>query len=678
VLAAPVTAQDQPAAGTPRTKTTLLAPAVPSKPAADLLPAALVTAALPSGRSGVGDPLLGQGSGEFAYNSGQGWIVTSDERSRGSRGAIIWHVPPRGGASELGVQPGQVRLAGDVHSMPTAIAAVGDRLFMFFDDKPDIPPAKPREVLSVTAVSSGVQQGLTGTQAWVTRPLGRYDAEPSLRSDGELLAATGTDDSVVTLLHGLREESWDPTSVTLYKLRVGGSGPPPRWERIILPTEITTFSRGITRIDGNRVSMPAKWSLLGLPGGVLVAAQTAAPRTGWRWWNISFAPTGENVIIRSQGTLLPFPAEGSSEVFPPSLLGVLESELFAVDSQSPGRLVTYDISKNGDKLPNLRASLSAPAGTAAPISPAPGPLPGAQTPAVTGDAVSAPSSPVTGAMNGPLTGALIGGPSITFHAMVLGPALPDRAPQLIGDGRSLREVSASTGRLLFAGTLTPTSPVTVGDYRMLGLLMALTIATAIAFLGKRPGDVSVSLPAKTALAAPVARVLASSVDLIAACIIGTSLWRTPLASLWDSQWWGTATSLWTFVTILAVGIVLNAVLESATGRSLGKIFAGIYVVQAFALERTPRDPFTRAQPRVAKRLSIVRSLARNALKWLSPLVALAGILTLTRRHRGDEWAVACVVEFLADEDENEEETDSRNSRDEESDSRGGSDDDRRA
>lgn len=585
------------------------------------------------------------------------WLVTADGRGGGATGAIIWHVPPRGSVIELGVQPGAVRLAGDVHAMPTAIAAVGDRLYMFFDDRPKIPPAKPRSVLSVTAVAAGAQRGLTGTQAWVTRPLGRYNAEPALRSDGELIAATGTEDSVLALMHGLREKDDDPKAVTLYKLVVRGShqNTGARWQQIMLPAEITGWAAAATRVDGNRVSMPSDWVMFPVESSLLIAARPPlsedpllpsppGDRGQWRWWVVSSRvekpSTDATTVIEggkhnittkytltSSGSLATLGSAGS-----PVLLGTKGGLLFATV-------------KNDDSLQLLEYNITSSAAASSFAS-------GAISPVLRGRLPQSTSDITTSG-----TGMLVGSQSRTANAVVIGGVASTNAQRIIGDGRSLSEVSLATGRVMFKGELTPQSPVTIGDYRMLGLLMALTMATALAFLGKRPGDVSVSLPDSSALASSISRTLASLIDVISACVIGTALWKVPLSSLWDIVWWGSATSLWTLVTIVFIGIVLNALLESFSGRSLGKIFAGICVVRGYPLVTTARDPYTRAPKQVPQRLPLRASLLRNVFKWLSPLVAIAGIFSLSRRHRGDEWAKSCVVEFIFDESEEDDTND---------------------
>lgn len=248
---------------------------------------------------------------------------------------------------------------------------------------------------------------------------------------------------------------------------------------------------------------------------------------------------------------------------------------------------------------------------------------------------------------------------------------------MIGGGREVTEVSATTGRVLAVKILTPQSPISSADYGLMGLFMVVVVGGTVMFVLRPPGldRLRAHLPAQTSLADPLSRILAAFADLLVGCVIGTGLWALPPRVLLAAQWWSTPQSLWVAGTILLVLVVVGTLCEALFGRSLGKMLTGLRVVPvtklvigeqaASAMEVTNAARATSSRdgdsaeahkgelqsplPRPTLRASLVR----NAIKWLAPVAVLAGLGSRSRRHRGDEWAATAVVQLIDVEDTND-------------------------
>lgn len=205
----------------------------------------------------------------------------------------------------------------------------------------------------------------------------------------------------------------------------------------------------------------------------------------------------------------------------------------------------------------------------------------------------------------------------------------------LGGGRMMTEISLATGRLLSCGPVAPQNPVSASDYRLMGLMFLLVGSMVAIFLARPPGDAdaSVSLPEFTAMADPMRRLIASLIDLLLACVLGTGLWKLPVRTLASAEWWGSSGSLTVLATILVILIVQGTLCEWFFRRTPGKLMSGCEV---FAAGGTSGDE--------SGRVGLIAALVRNIIKCIAPLVALIGILEPSRRHRGDQWSRTVVIE----------------------------------
>ncbi len=538
------------------------------------------------------------------------WIVTPDVDGRVS---LVWHVPPRGGRLFLGSPPGAVRLAADIPAIPVAAAAVGERLYLVFEERKAMPDGSPRQVLSLDAVPAGE---LGGEINWVTRPAGRLDAAASLRGDGRLIDFAGGR-MLHALMHGLRDLEADPTRVYLVAMVDA------QWREVMLPPDLVEQSRRGTQRQGNRVSLEAPWRLVSLPDGVAVATLEGNELMVWTSTRIreeatsieaGDAPAGSpRVACEWRMKRLSHPLANTTRM--PRLLAD-GHHLLAFDAGEGGRWRVWRFDLDAASPERARWEVAC-------------------------DVVAAPAdvgSALASGMAGVASGDLVA-PSVLVVAS--GPEASGSQARILGSGRMLGELSLASGSVLSLAPLAPRNPVSAADYRLMGVLLLIVLGTVIVFLARPPGfeATPVTLPRQTCLADPLRRVVAGAIDLLIACVIGTAAWGLPVRVLATAEWWGGGGSMTVLATVLALLVVQGGVCEWLFGRTPGKLMAGCAVIGA-----RPH-----AETGMPMGLGLSRAMVRNMLKWLAPLVAIVGLLDPSRRHRGDQWSGSVVIERLPDD-----------------------------
>jgi hypothetical protein len=181
----------------------------------------------------------------------------------------------------------------------------------------------------------------------------------------------------------------------------------------------------------------------------------------------------------------------------------------------------------------------------------------------------------------------------------------------------------------------------VQELRLLALVLAALIAVIVIFV-LRPEAKSppLILPRGYALAEPGRRIAASVADLVAAMFItgqltSVSLWE--LVTLRGIFMVG-GPGLTPLLILLLVGYLMTTLGEALAGRSLGKFLLGCEVVRPIVQRTSEGEVVPSVQPPGLWRASV-----RNIVKWTLPPVAMAGLGTLERRHRGDLAAGTVVV-----------------------------------
>ncbi|MCX5688882.1 MAG: hypothetical protein NTV94_03675, partial [Planctomycetota bacterium] len=439
------------------------------------------------------------------------WLLTPDSRGRGG---MIWHLPPRGSALNLGSPHGMVRLAADVPRLPVGMAAVGERLFMIFEEPPsEIPSSKPREVVSLFAAATG---DVPGTLSWVTRPIGRFDVAPPLRNDGRVLATSGTPDGVAVLMHGLSDFHADPMRVSL--LMLGKQ----QWFEATLPADLIAYSRLQTTRGPKGFSIGGTWSLVPTSQGVAIIAELEPGK--FRLWAASF---NRDLIAEAQAAAINAPASLPEQWASwASCSGTIEMVQGARVAQwvSDGQqLVAIVVGPDGAA--SVERTLFAGLMTAATVK---------------WTSVANLGSHASGAvLPGKFAAATFLGASLgslvrpDLAIIGEGEGLAGEAGMAMGGGRMIAEVSLGTGRVLAVVPVAPQNPVSAADYRLMGAMFLLITATILIFLARPPGTDpgQISLPKLTALADPMPRIIAGGIDLLAASVLGTGLWKIPVRSL---------------------------------------------------------------------------------------------------------------------------------------------------
>lgn len=200
---------------------------------------------------------------------------------------------------------------------------------------------------------------------------------------------------------------------------------------------------------------------------------------------------------------------------------------------------------------------------------------------------------------------------------------------------TLEEFSLDTGRRFFLGPAVFDGPISPSDIRILLVLMVLVSASLLLFVVRTSREtVPYTAPRGCVLAPPMPRLLAAVADGFLALLLGGELSRL-LPEGWLAIRVGTdALDFGPLLLALLIGLLASAVLETLTGRTPGKFIFGVFV---------SRNGIQDGQPAPARRPGLGASLARNGVKWLLPLVALAGMMSPLLRHRGDSISGLGVV-----------------------------------
>lgn len=172
-------------------------------------------------------------------------------------------------------------------------------------------------------------------------------------------------------------------------------------------------------------------------------------------------------------------------------------------------------------------------------------------------------------------------------------------------------VYSPSGEVIYDGPAQTVGPVGQRELEVLGLLLISLLLTIAVFVFRPAGAerVSVLLPASHALADPWKRILATSIDAGIAVVLSSWIWGTPLRAIVDLALAVTGDhGVWPIVTAGGILLVMSAVGEALTGRTLGKWMLGCRTVGSDG-----NHP------------SWGQALARNAVKTLCPPLAAVSL-----------------------------------------------------
>jgi len=133
--------------------------------------------------------------------------------------------------------------------------------------------------------------------------------------------------------------------------------------------------------------------------------------------------------------------------------------------------------------------------------------------------------------------------------------------------------------------------------------------------------------------------LAGLADVGLAAIVASKLTGIPVGDAFTiGALTGKVDLLMLYLATIGVGFLLGTLGEWLFGRSVGKALTGCETVSpVFA-----KSDSGQVSPEV-RRVSLGRAVVRNSFKWLIPPVAMAGVSSPERRHRGDMAAGTAVV-----------------------------------
>lgn len=216
----------------------------------------------------------------------------------------------------------------------------------------------------------------------------------------------------------------------------------------------------------------------------------------------------------------------------------------------------------------------------------------------------------------------------------------DAAPAANSEsGFEIREISASTGRILYAGPARAKGPISWSDFRLISLVL-LGVMTIVLLIVVRsePGGEPPVLPAGFSLAEPGRRWAAALVDAVVCGSAALWMWDVPWHELINPAWIISARGEWAILTWVGLGFGLCTLTEAWFGLSPGKALTGSVVVSVRPGAEGPELGGGRTRG-----VGFKAAAARNAIKWFLPPVGAIGVLSADSRHFGDVVARTAVV-----------------------------------
>lgn len=200
------------------------------------------------------------------------------------------------------------------------------------------------------------------------------------------------------------------------------------------------------------------------------------------------------------------------------------------------------------------------------------------------------------------------------------------------DGREVIElavVSALTGRLLHRGAPVQMSPMRAQDVQLLFLLLGAVMLLVVVFVLRPPAAArqTIVLPAGSALAEPLPRIVAGLADLLPCVLLSARVAGVGATEVLTLPFQQTgAPGMWPLATALFLLWLHSTVSECVWGRTIGKSLVGLRTASVTGTKPT-----------------LWQCVSRNAVKALAPPAILVAFLDPRRRHPGDLIAGTVVV-----------------------------------
>jgi hypothetical protein len=543
---------------------------------------------------GAGSPAQEDARRGLVPPESHGWVSSP---GTGAYEAVILHLPPRiEPDGEIGAADGFIRLATSLPKAPIALAAWDHRLYMVFPPEEAGPGRLQRAVLSTGAV-----RGPIGGQ-WGPESEGRrLPALPALPGEGQFLGVVGTRRGPAALLE-LAPNGQPDFSLLLL------TGP--TWRPLPLPADF---------VERIQQSASPRISLIALAEGLAIALVDSERRGGI--WSGTLPSRADEHLQWDWRPLALLAADGSPAPLPDTPLYRSGGQfIYAARAAEGVELWALDFVSSQPTQDSLAWRL-------------------AHIPAATSEWALAPLDQV-----GRIAIVWVQRiPTRASRSRAQQPADSDTVRPQQEIRRHIAEVSIYTGAVLYQGPIRVGGPVSPEELRLLALVLVALVAVILIFV-LRPEHKGppLTLPRGYALAEPGRRIAASAIDLLLATFIAAQITGVSIFDLLTLRGilieGAGGAGLGGLLVLLITGFVFTTLGEGLTGRSFGKFITGCEVVRPI-IQRTAEGEIV---PSVHPP-GLWRAAVRNLIKWSLPPIALAGLGTLERRHRGDIAAGTAVV-----------------------------------
>jgi len=551
-----------------------------------------------------------------------GWVVLPEPSEEGPGVVGLWHLPPRGTTEggSVGATDGAIRRAKRLAAMPEAIVATAERVYLVFP-----PEGEDRRVLSLSAFPGH----FPGT--WVYVPGGRLRVHEPLPGTGQLAGLGISSRGVVALLDAVPSEAGPAEEPGP---RAGGDSSDASQSEPRPEPASQSKSRLLVLEDEawRKIALPSWPERAGAISTLRLLRDPSGPAV------LGLAESGRALLATTD-------LSGADPEPKPDP---------AADLDSPPESDTAGDGESTEKPPGPDIEPSAPS---SPISPewAITPLPEAlaekvresrfagafvwrDQPVVFHRTAPGQIEAITSEGDRVIRIASVRGVEADFAVAELRDT--DRAavvwlekldpPTGPGVRVLVTEFSLITGQTVHEGEGVFATPISPAEFRMIALsllgLMALVLVYVLRGVGE---EAAVLVPEGWALAPGGARIIALAADAILAGGVCSIVLGIPVAEAFTVEALTTSRGgHWALPLTLGIGTAMSAVLEWLTGRTPGKLIAGIRVV--------------RAQPNLAPP-TLWAALVRNVCKWWLAPVAVLALADPNGRHRGDVQAHTVVV-----------------------------------
>lgn len=575
------------------------------------------------------------------HESSHGWVVVEGESSlvRNTRSWLILHIPPRrsvGGDGVIhGVPDGTVRqIMPAIQDNPIALAAWRDHLFVISEANTIFPQAQ-RQVGCVRVVPTGIGD------YWVSQPTHRLQTRPSLAGGGEVLGAVGSPAGPIVLV--AREGAAGKAPSLLLRALVDGA-----WRELALPRDMLALLEREGRVPTNAPAGGRWWRLVGTARGIEVWSALDGDTEAHVW---TLEPVEDAIAGAMQTASNELASASKSEWEDRSDKGLRERrrdarKRRAMEAERLASIVRLRVEWTSTVvlLPQAATLASAPrvldlAGRRVFV-----------TWASQSEACIYTQQDTSwrelwrGAV--PRTAGVVGLPGSGRVSFVWATGTFNTP----GYGLQFVEISANTGRVMYAGPAKSSSPVTPTDLRFIAIfLLGASAAVLLFVLKSEAADKAFHVPEGTALAEGWRRGLATMIDFGLAMMIAAEVRGVDLGESMSVSGWLTGKGLPVLVTGLVLACAACTVFEWLFGRSLGKMIAGCEVVDVSAAGSLQNEAGASELPRP----SLFRSFLRNAIKWAFPPVGIFMVLDAAGRHPGDVFAKTAVVCWLPEDSDSD-------------------------